>query len=198
MHILIVQHLRDMQRALEQQNGIAELPPVDQFLITPDERAALPGSNPNTPEQIFVSEDDRLGVFIDEGTLERATKQSFNDYCVVAEGVSHFLMLADRANADRQVSLLELELQAEVDKFVHLTQKLELAPGSPDQAALHDALFERYGLHSHLDPNEVARYEAATKNAARFCYRISKNAKRFYPEARAFYSMPLEAKLRSC
>jgi hypothetical protein len=214
MHALIVEwlskqathELRHMQRALETQNGLREKPPVDHFLISREERAALPGSNENTPEQIFVSndaEDPRMGVFIDQQTLERFAARkdmrdpsALHDYCVVAEGVSHFLVLADRADAERQVSLLELELQAEVDKFVHLTQKLALVPGSRAQAKLHERLFERYALHAHLDETEVERYETANKAAARFCFRISKNAKRFYEEARDFFGLPLEAKIR--
>ncbi len=34
------------------------------------------------------------------------------------EGVSHFLCVAHHATHDRQVSLLTLELQAEIDKYV--------------------------------------------------------------------------------
>jgi hypothetical protein len=82
MHSLIVAwlsrqastRLGEVQRALEKQNGTASHPPIGAFLISNEERAALPGSNPHTPEQIFVSDDEndpRMGVFIDKQTLER-------------------------------------------------------------------------------------------------------------------------------
>ena len=40
------------------------------------------------------------------------------DYWTALEGVSHFLYLAWNAGHDKPVSLLELEMQAEVDKYV--------------------------------------------------------------------------------
>ena len=40
--------------------------------------------------------------------------------CQIIEGVSHFVYLADRARVDREATQLELEMQAEVDKYVVL------------------------------------------------------------------------------
>ncbi|MBI3180035.1 MAG: hypothetical protein HYZ27_10265, partial [Deltaproteobacteria bacterium] len=42
----------------------------------------------------------------------------FDAYCVGLEGVSHFVYLAFHGGRGRPVTELELELQAEVDKFV--------------------------------------------------------------------------------
>jgi hypothetical protein len=206
MHSLIVawlsqqasRKLGEVQRALEKQNGTVEHPPIAAFLISNEEHKTMPGAA-DTPEQIFVSEDaddPRMGVFICKETLERVAKNgldSLHDYCVVAEGVSHFIYLA---SADRPVKLLELELQAEVDKYVHLTDKLGITPGTSEQRALHDRIFERYALHKHLSDEEVERYEMASKAAAKFTYRISQDATRFYDEARSFFSLHLEEKLR--
>lgn len=217
MHKLIAQwlsqgaqaSLADLQRALERQNGLPEQPPVISFLISSKERAALPGANPSTHEQVFVTEDEepRLGVFIDEGLLERLPKasaklslddvRSLDDYCVAAEGVSHFLCLADKA--ERGISLFELELQAEVDKFVHLTEKLALAPN--DHELLRRQLYERYVLHEHLTADETARYKDASRHAAKFTHRLTHTAKKLgtaaaLREARSFFEAPLQDKLR--
>ncbi|MCC6806154.1 MAG: hypothetical protein IT381_01915 [Deltaproteobacteria bacterium] len=206
--------LAEVQRALEAQNGLGEQPPVVAFLITSQERSALPGCNPSTNEQVFVTEGDepRLGVFIAESVLEAlpltasalslADVAALDGYCVAFEGVSHFLCLAHRADRERSVSLFELELQAEVDKFVHLTQKLAIEPGSPAQHALLETLFERYALRDDLSAIEAARYREATRHAAKFCHRLSKAARAeksnavVFREARSFFDLPLEAKLR--
>ena len=47
----------------------------------------------------------------------RLDETNFADFCLAVEGVSHFIYVALRAADDRGVSQLELELQAEVDKF---------------------------------------------------------------------------------
>ena len=46
-------------------------------------------------------------------------------FCLALEGVSHFLYLIWNASFDRSVTLLEMELQAEIDKFVMLGIFLE-------------------------------------------------------------------------
>ena len=52
-------------------------------------------------------------------TIPRSTldEANFADFCLAVEGVSHFVYVALRAARERPVSPLELELQAEVDKF---------------------------------------------------------------------------------
>ncbi|MEZ5460161.1 MAG: hypothetical protein R3E65_12960, partial [Steroidobacteraceae bacterium] len=65
------------------------------------------------------------------------------DYLTVLEGVSHFVCVAWHAQHDRAVSLLALELQAEVDKYVAtVTLLAEQCPGR-FPAGLHDLLFTR-------------------------------------------------------
>ncbi len=50
--------------------------------------------------------------------LERLHGGNVADCLTALEGVSHFLYLVWNASHDRAVSLLELEMQAEVDKFI--------------------------------------------------------------------------------
>ncbi len=103
---------------------------VGDFLVT--ERQQLPAGCPRTPadEQLFVtSSDDELcmSLFLDPEMLERLRLRDPNDEldqdnvadCWTAlEGISHFLCVAHHAEHDRPVSLLTLELQAEIDKYV--------------------------------------------------------------------------------
>ena len=80
------------------------------------------------------------------------------------EGVSHFLYLAWHGSRNRQVSALELEVQAEVDKFVILV----LAGFSDVQRLLH-RLFGTPQLRSDLTTVERHRYRHAIRTAKRIC-----------------------------
>lgn len=191
--------LRLMQRALEAQNGLAPQPSVGQFLLTSEERQRL--SRSTVPEQIFVSDDPldpQLGVFIAPEVLARLSARvslmdavGLDAYCVATEGVSHFVYLAHRASMDRQVSLLELELQAEVDKFVHLSGLLPAG----QHARLFEQLFERYALREGLDAESEGRYHAASRAAAQFCFKLLDSGARL-ERARHFFRQPLAEKLR--
>jgi len=89
----------------------------------------------------------------------------------IVEGVSHFVYVAERARTELPATKLELELQAEVDKFVLLVFGGE--PLAPDKArALHRKLYEgvRY-LHA-ANTEDGARYRLANDLAARFASRL--------------------------
>ncbi len=196
--------LTPLQRALEAQNGLSAAPNVTEFLLTREERERL--STSQLFEQVFVIDEPgapQMGVFIDPDVLQKIalTPVTLQDtptldaYCIAAEGVSHFVYLAERADKERSVTLLELELQAEVDKFFHLAKKLALKP--IEERRLFEQLFERYSLRDDLDAESVARYHTASQAAAKFCYRLLDSPS----ESRAlitqqFYSLSLEQKLR--
>ena len=68
-----------------------------------------------------------MALYIDAAVLERLarrdpfdalTHENLADYLTAAEGVSHFVYVAWNTGHDKPVTLLELELQAEVDKYV--------------------------------------------------------------------------------
>lgn len=210
-----VAHLTAVQRALEQQNGLPELAQVGDFLIDEDQRQTLPGCDLAAFEQVFVDDhpdEPGMAVFIAPDILTRlgdtAARVSLGDppaldeYCVAAEGVSHFLYLTQCASENRPVTLLELELQAEVDKFVHLSEKLALGPGSTEQHVLLEVLFERYELRAHVDATEAERYRNASKVAAKFCHRLLTLARKaesnqvMLEKAREFFRQTLQGKVR--
>jgi hypothetical protein len=106
----------------------------------------------------------------------------------LVEGVSHFVYVAERARTELPATRLELELQAEVDKFVLLAfANQPLAPELSRQ--LHDRLYERvHYLHAE-GSEDGARYRLANNLAARFVLRlVSKNEpKEMIPTLRRFY-----------
>jgi hypothetical protein len=84
------------------------------------------------------------------------------------EGVSHFVYLAERARIDLPMTELELELQAEVDKFVLLAFDGEhLVPERTD--AVRRALYDGGQYLDPADSERGARYRLANALAARLC-----------------------------
>jgi hypothetical protein len=148
-------------------------------------------------EQVIIVHQEhsvRIGVFIESDVLHRLTScdplQSLNednlhDYCTALEGVSHFHYLTWRLAHGRNVSLLELELQAEVDKYASalalLVQQSGRFPGT-----LHARLFHHVGFLPYLDGVSRRRYEEANRHAARYCRRLEERflrCRRSRPEA---------------
>jgi hypothetical protein len=97
------------------------------------------------------------------------------DYWTALEGVSHFLYLAWNAGHDRPVSLLELEMQAEVDKYVasYWLMREQLPDRFPTE--LLCLLFERTRIDSRLARGRDAMYRDASRYAEKFCRRLEQS-----------------------
>ena len=122
-----------------------------------------------------------------------------DDLWKVVEGVSHFNYLVWCAAKDRSVTLLELEMQAEVDKFVS-TLLLLLEQGDLQMTSkLHTWLFEATHLKTELAPEQRERYTAANDYAGRFCHKIREGlvdgASSVLPELRHFYRLTQAEKI---
>ncbi len=153
-------------------------PPVEQFLLG-REAARAAGRVPRATEELLVVEEDdgvALGLFLDEEVLAAAAGADPHDrrpslvargvlrhVACAAEGVSHFVYLSTRAAAGRPVSLLELEVQAEVDKFALLLLHLWRRGLRRKSPALRRQLFERVRYHAHLESDELHRYREANR-----------------------------------
>jgi hypothetical protein len=93
--------------------------------------------------------------------------------CQIIEGVSHFVYVADRARAERSATQLELELQAEVDKWVVLAASMN-AFDVDRSAALRSSLYERIAM-VHDEGSELgARYRVANDAANRFVMHLER------------------------
>jgi hypothetical protein len=211
--------LRSLQSLLVSLYDAPSAHDVYEFLITDATRAAaLAGAArpPLTDEQLLLACDEEgleLSLYLDAAVLRRLAQRSplmtlddanLADYCTALEGVSHFHYVVWSADRAREVSLLELELQAEVDKYASalrlmLAQRAGRFPGE-----LHRRLFDRASFVPGLAAEERARYEEAHRFAARFCRRLEERflrRRRARPEAllgelRGFYRLPSHAKLR--
>ncbi len=92
--------------------------------------------------------------------------------CQVIEGVSHFVYLAECVRRRRPTTQLELELQAEVDKFVLLAFGPLARRDVGTVRKVHASLYERVAFLHEAGSEDGERYRLANDLAARFCARF--------------------------
>jgi hypothetical protein len=160
-----------IQRRLAATYALEELVCVDDFA-----RPTAVGAR----EALLVREDEggiEVAVHLPEAALaEEARGLDFDTLCQIVEGVSHFLYVVERARRELPATQLELELQAEVDKYVLLA----LAPaaserpmaGAQRSAAVRERLYERVRYLDAPDTETGERYRLANDLAARFASRL--------------------------
>jgi hypothetical protein len=178
--------LRRIQSELERFYGLERAPNVTRFVRDGDQ-----GSR----EVVLVRESANeleIALVLPPESKQIPAGGALSDvWLQVAEGVSHFLYLVERARISLPVTKLELELQAEVDKFV-------LSLGF----STHDDLLERMFDSPHfLDPEETEageRYRLAHHLAARFVSRVfaANDRDRARERLRTFYRAGQTEKIR--
>jgi len=165
---------------------------------------------------VFVSHEGadeglQLGVYIGEERLrrlegldleKRLDASELEHLLVAIEEVSHFAYLYFSASCRRRVTQLELELQAEVDKFVTFTLMLASSNGGRVPANLVDRLFGDFEPRRGLDVERKERYQAASSLASRYCSRVVQAAlaeeslSHLLPELRSFYRLSQSGKIK--
>ncbi|MEO6603437.1 MAG: hypothetical protein ABIQ16_26375 [Polyangiaceae bacterium] len=171
--------LRRIQRELEGFYGLERAPNVTRFV-----RDGGEGSR----EVVLVREiDDELemALVLPPESKRIALGGALNDvWLQVAEGVSHFIYLAERARVSLPVTKLELELQAEVDKFV-----LSLGFSKDTAERLLERLFDGPRFLDEAGTEEGERYRLAHHLAARFVSRVftANDRDRARERLRSFY-----------
>ncbi len=202
--------LARVQRGLETLYRVDTGVTVDDFVIDEETRDAFaPERKPR--EQLLVAEGDgemSLALFVDPAALanlaahdpsRRLGDHNLGDFLLAVEGVSHFIYAIWCAQAERPLSQLELELQAEVDKYI--TCLLSTAPETGVSSQLRRRLFADPAYEPDLDDDEHDRYRAANDNANRYATYLEDQfvTRRKIPEMlaelRRFYRQGLAAKL---
>jgi hypothetical protein len=211
--------LNELQLMLAQITDVPVHQPVTGFHLAERNRcSALLGREleDGEDEQLLLCENGRevaLSVYVDAAVMDRLSRHdpmmrlgdsNLADYCTAMEGVSHFHYLEWSIRCGRQLSLLELELQAEVDKYAVAIclQQRQGNSGSPGR--LWRRLFDRVSYVAGLDAEQRQRYQEANRHAAHFCQQLEYRylqARRCRPEAwlralREFYRSPHHQKLR--
>ena len=191
--------LHALQHGLELLYRLDPSPAVTDFLLAPTHAVAR-------GEQLWVVQGDdlQLGLALDPLALTALTVRqlaidNLQQFCLVVEGVSHFLFLMHRARHDQCTSALELELQSEVDKYVAALMLARRHAELPSHR-LRQRLYAHYRLLSDLSPDERDRYHSANRMAQRYARRLEQRFVRqrqvpaMLRELRLFYRMPCWAK----
>jgi hypothetical protein len=177
-----------VQNALERLYHIERVADVDAFLEPADE---------GERETLLVREAEdgalELGLRVPplgDGDLDRV--------CQIIEGVSHFVYVAERARVGRETTQLEMELQAEIDKYLVLAAsiaKFDVRASEALRARLYDRIVFTVGAHE--------RYRVANDVARRYVMRLesrfvaARRVRDMRAELRRFYWMSQHEKLHA-
>jgi hypothetical protein len=180
--------VRGIQRNLERYYALERAPDAAAFVS----EAAGAGR-----ERLLVRQiDDTLELRLELPALDDDAEIAGDGLLQVLEGVSHFVYLAERARRELPATQLELELQAEVDKFVLLGLARERADAARTRW-LRERLYEEVRFLHPPGSEQGDRYRLANRLAARLVGRVAElgclEARR---ALRAFYGMGLSEKLR--
>jgi hypothetical protein len=181
--------LRELQQLIGGIYDVSVAHDVYDFLVTSRDSLPEAARDSSSDEELIVAQEtDAVGVslYLDPALLERLrnsnplvqlNESNVGDYWTALEGVSHFLYFAWNAGHDKPVTLLELELQAEIDKYVasYLLLKRQFPERFP--AELLHVLFERTRIDSRLARGRENLYRAATRHAEKFCRRLARSLK---------------------
>lgn len=152
-----------------------------------------------------------IGLYIEANILtllkkqnpfQQLTQANLDSFFVAIEGVSHFIYFLSRAQNNQELTQLEMELQAEIDKYLLATFVFEYQHKNQPHFLLQ-YLFENYGLPEDLNVEERLRYQEANRFALKFCAQLETNYlkhKRWNEAlscARQFYHLNHWDKIRS-
>ncbi len=206
--------LEQLQRRLRDIYGVDGAYDVRDFLITDPALAERLGAKTllaGTEESLLMAErGDEIAVslFLSASLLARLEKldplarleaNALSDLWTVVEGLSHFTCVVWKATEGRAVTLFELELQAEIDKFVSTAQLASEQGETNLSRNLHRWLFDEVRFRDDLDAEQRDRYRNANDFAARFCRGmtdvVASRDGAALAELRRFYRLPMTEKI---
>ena len=178
----------ELQRNLEILYRLETQPSVEPFLYRL--------KSEDHPELLLRKEGDEysLRVLIGERTLDAIEEQglsnvSLQQFVNAAEEISHFTYLCWAIANEREVSLLDVELQGEIDKF--LLAQHYFSAGTD----LFHHLFERCFLKPTLTRAQRERYTEANRLGGKFCKAWMSGEKNL-EDLRKFYRLSSQGRLQ--
>jgi len=209
--------LNALQSYLERIYRVSVNYSVEDFLITDAELARALDTSENardSREKLLVRQSDDsldLSLYLDQTVVDHLAGQPPEEwlrsvqreaFLLALEGVSHFLYVIWNAGFRKPVTLMELEMQAEVDKFVTGALFASVQNDAPSPAHLLDVLFERASFDDALSDESLAMYRNASRYAARYCRHLESRFRGVYggwdmmEELRYFYRLDQPEKVR--
>ncbi|MCI0507579.1 MAG: hypothetical protein L0Z73_15915 [Gammaproteobacteria bacterium] len=210
--------LNKLQAHLEDIYEIQTQHRVHDFVIHDATLAAWLDNSGNArelPEKLLIHQDgDNIDValYLDEQLIKRLEQydpvfqlndRNIHDFWVALEGISHFVYLIYNAEFQRAVSLFELELQAEVDKYILTAYLLGQQGSEAIPRSLHYHLYGNAEFDRRLQEHELHRYYQANELAAKFaafiecCINSRMSNRKIANTLRRFYRLTHHQKIRS-
>jgi hypothetical protein len=178
--------LARFQAHLESIHAVRVAGHVEDYLVSEEHFERVRGPA-RVPEELLIREIDgevEVGLYISDAVLRPLAAAQpplrlllgklLPQYCIAAEGVSHWLYLHHRAEQDVSVSQLELEVQAEVDKFASCTLGLWQLGLLNLVTQLRERLFDGVRYFAHLGEEERERYRTANQLARTYAAKLEK------------------------
>ncbi|MGC4091769.1 MAG: hypothetical protein QM756_28580 [Polyangiaceae bacterium] len=142
-------------------------------------------------EALLVRENDdsvELALLLPKEVIDSGAHPNSDALMQAVEGVSHFVYLSERVRTGLPTTKLELELQAEVDKFV-LLALADTPRDARAREAICEKLFERVSFLHAPESEDGERYRLANALAARFVRRLdpAANSAALRDRLRRFY-----------
>lgn len=162
------------------------------FLINDESLAVLAkeknldseGFSPARGSVLLVDDGNEDGMFIgihiadqiasaleSRDPLHALDAANLDGFCLLIEEISHFHLILNRMVDGKNVSRLELEWQAEIDKLLIASMTLKAQYGSAHRLHLARTLFD----DALITSEKKELYETATRYAAKFWYGVAKS-----------------------
>lgn len=212
-----MQILEQVQHQLEIIYGIGVPERAENYLIDKKEALSfLQGGQPiKIPKELLLvrqpeSDTVEVALFLDQKLLKNLSKynpfvslteKNLSDFCILIEGVSHFVYFLWKAYRQHPITQLELELQAEIDKFLMLFFFLRGGEADRFPQSLFEKLFEDFKLFEELSSENRERYLTASSLAMRYCHRLQQSfsqtqtTEELIEEIRRFYNFSQAEKI---
>lgn len=208
--------LTSIQKEIEKTYQIVCPFSVEDFLLNEKERSRYLKQIPSlvdSEETLLIRQKEEeidIGLLYNPELLDwsrnfdwKEIQNPQNQFCVgklgsLIEGVSHFVYFLWKLEQKQPLTQLELELQAEIDKFILLSQTTDPS----DLENLIDSLYEEVNWIPALGSLEKSRYQTAAKLAFKYCHYLKKTyfyshqTHAIYSEIRTFYRMSQAEKIR--
>ncbi|MGH8476520.1 MAG: hypothetical protein ACRERV_04150 [Methylococcales bacterium] len=209
--------LNSFQTILESIYGIDAGHWVEDFLITDAKLASELDTSLNARENMEklllrpCPEGLDIALYLDPAVVEHLGRENplcslhggnLNDFWIALEGVSHFIYLIWNACLNKSVTLMELEMQAEVDKYVASLCLIMRQERRWLSRQIRENLFNGVHFDEKLDDQSLTRYKDANFFAGKYCMQLEyrylrkKRSRMMIEDVRDFYRLPQGEKIR--
>jgi hypothetical protein len=190
---------------------------VEDFLITDAAVARALDTSVNArdvKEKLLIrpcAEGLDVALYLDQSVVDHLCRENplaglhggnLNDFWIALEGVSHFLYLMWNVCRGKAVTLMELEMQAEVDKYVTSLWLMQRQEKRWFSRQIRENLFHRVHFDEALDDQSLTRYKDANFYAGKYCMQLEnrylrkKRSRMLIEDIRHFYRLPQGEKIR--